>query len=368
MTEEKDKPKYPDENDRLKDGTLPKDPKEGTKTVKEAPRVLTVEQILAASEERAKQAKGKKFCSTGHYLIDRYTGGMQDGDCWLFGAETSFGKSSFAIQLVDVNLKMEKRVLIVSSEDSEELYGDRLMCRRAGLDAKDYRDGNLTKEEWELVARTRASGEPVPVFVDARPHKIERLEAHLNKIVVDQSINLIVFDYLQEFQSTRKHQDERVKFKEIAAVMRRVVKGNKRTGIIMSQLTITPGKKSLDKNNIRESRDVSNAAETILIGYLQDTVVYEKDKNGNDVFVRNSKGDYVYETKDGHEQRVRKILWGEGDRMLLIDKCKRGPRGDRVKLDWDNRTASFKVTKDPEQQRIDDVYDNVTEPDDFEEG
>lgn len=346
-------PHQPDENERLKEGTLPRDPREGAKKVKgeEAARVLTVRQILQASVERAEQAKNRAFCTTGHWQIDGATGGMMPGDCWLMGADTSVGKSSWAIFLADINIKRDKRVLIVSSEDDEALYGDRLMCLRSGVHAQKYRDGDLTDEDWASIRATRDRGEPIPVYCDARENTIEGLEPHLDKIIKEQAIDLIVFDYLQEFRSKRRWQDERIKYKEIAAVMRRIVKRNKKCGLITSQLTMTPNTKTPNKHNIRETRDVSNAAETILIFYIpeQDVKVVGQDSKGN-------------------ETETDEVLFHKGDRVALVDKCKRGPRGGKFLLDWNTDTASFKISRDPkeiEQERIDRTYGNEADPDDI---
>jgi replicative DNA helicase len=221
-----------------------------------------------------------------------------------------------------------------------------LLCRRAGIDAKRYRNGTLDEGEWKAARDTVARGEPVPVFVDARPHKIEKLAPHLDKIIQQQAIDMIIFDYLQEFQSSRRHQDERIKFKEIASVMRKVVKLNKKTGLIMSQLTITSTKKYPDRNSIRESRDVSNAAETILIGFIPEEHIYIKDENDKD---------------------TEEIAYKKGTRVVLIDKCKKGPRGLKFAMPWDELTASFQVVKEPEQQRIDDMADQYADLADNEE-
>ena len=341
----------PDENERLKNGTIPKDPEEGTKTVKgeKAPRVLTVKQILQASVDRAKEAKNRTWCSTGNYYIDEATGGMMPGDCWLLGADTSTGKSSLAIMMVDVNIRQSrddhgqprpgKRILIVSSEDDESLYGDRLMCRRAQIDAKRYRNGTINKEEWAKITSTLARGEPVPVFFDGRLEPIEKIALQLDKIIKEQAIDLIIFDYLQEFRSRFKHQDERVKYKEIAAVMRRLVKKNKKCGLILSQLTMTPGKRLPDKHNIRESRDVSNAAETILILFIPEQDIKDDDTD--------------------------EVIFKTGERVVLIDKCKKGPRGARIGLPWDNTTASFLEVVEPEQARLDRMAETVNMDDDI---
>lgn len=316
--------KHHDENDRAKAGTLPKDPKDGTKVVAEAPRVLSVKELLAASMERALVSRKTDRCTTGHYRLDSITGGFRPGFVWVFGADTSWGKSSFLISIVDENLKAGKRVLIVSSEDTEEVYGDRLMVRRAQVNAQRFRDQRLTREEMARVTGVASSGEQVPVFIDARRWPVELLAQHLDRVIKEQRIDLVAFDYLQEFQSRRRWQDERVKFREIASVMRHVVKSNKRSGIIFSQLTISTETKVPNKHNIRESRDVSNAAEAILIGFEPEQDV--TDKTGQ-------------------------VLVAAGTKCVLVDKIKNGPRGAKVPLQWDAETASFAAVADPELNR-----------------
>jgi len=342
MAEEQDTPppKQPDENDELKAGTIHKDPKANATAVagKDVPRVLTVPQILQASATRAEESKGHKHCTTGNDYIDDITGGLQAGDTWLMGADTSWGKSSWAILVTHLNIKLNKRVLIVTSEDDEALYGDRLMCLRGDLDAKRYRNGRLTKDEWAIVRHTIAAAEPVPVYVDARPHKLEKLVEHLDKIIKQQAIDLVIFDYLQEFQSSGRHQDERVKYKELGGIMRRVVKTNKKCGIILSQLTMTEQTKIPTRRNIRETRDVCNAAETILIGFIPTEHIYKTDAKGD---------------------KTDEIQFHAGERVFLIDKCKKGPRGRMIVMPWDDRTASFKQVIDPEQRRIDALYDDL---------
>jgi len=325
-----------DENDRAREGKLPRDLKADTKPVgkkeDEVARVLTVPQVLRASADRARAAKKRSFCTTGNWFLDDATGGMQGGDCWLLGADTSYGKSSLAVMIVDENLKRSKRVLVVTSEDDEELYGDRLMCRRAQIDAKRYRNGRLSVDEWQLVDRTVAAGEPVPVYFDCRPLVVEKAIPQLDKLIKEQAIDLVIFDYLQEFRSSHRYQDERVKYKEIASQLRRVCKLNKRCGLILSQLTMTAQTKRPNRHNIRESRDVANAAETILVGFIPEEDIKSRDAEGN-------------ETED--------IAHHKGDRLILIDKCKRGPRNLTFDMPWDNDTASFKTVTEPEQDRLD---------------
>src|SRR3954462_5629188 len=84
------------------------------------PRVLTVQDLLTASVLKLREPKGNS-CRSGHAELDKITGGFRPGFTWLFGATTSWGKSSFLIGVVDYCIRDGKRVMIVSSEDTEEI-------------------------------------------------------------------------------------------------------------------------------------------------------------------------------------------------------------------------------------------------------
>jgi replicative DNA helicase len=201
--------KHPDEADRQKSGTLPTDPKDGTKVVAaKVPRVLTVKEILQASRERAMSGTREHTFTTGHYRLDQITGGLRRGFSWLVGADTSWGKSSWLISVADENIKLGETVLIVSFEDTEEVYGDRLMVRRAQVNAMRYRDRKLERPEMDKVLAVEKAAQQVPVFVDARRWNIEDLAPHLEKLIKERNVGIVAFDYIQEIKSAKRWQDE----------------------------------------------------------------------------------------------------------------------------------------------------------------
>jgi replicative DNA helicase len=288
------------------------------------PRVMTVLDLLTASVMKLNEPKDFN-CTTGHYLLDKITGGFRPGFSWLFGATTSWGKSSFLISVVDNNIRAKKRVLIVTSEDAEEIYGDRLMVRRAKVDAMRYRDKKLHDFEREQVDAVLASGEELPVFVDARRYPVEDLVGHLAKVIREHQIHLVAFDYVQEFRSKRRFQDERVKFREIASMLRHVAKDAKIASILFSQLTTSENTKMPTRDNIRECRDMAHAAEVIILGF-EPTDAIEHDG---------------------------KLIAAKGSKCLFVDKVKNGPRNRIVPMRWNNDQASFDTVLDPEQELID---------------
>lgn len=308
----------PDDNDLAMQGRAPKDLEDSTRLMNPTPvggkpRLLTVKELLDASAERALSRKPRGSCTTGVNKLDDATGGLRPGHVWVFGADTNWGKSSFLIMVADENMKKRKRVLIVSSEDDESIYGDRLMVRRSQVNAKRYRDRNLGDEEMARVADVVSEARPDPVFLDARGKPAEQVAAQVKWAIREHSIDIVMYDYLQEFRSSKRYQDRRNEVSEVAAMLREAIKSSGKTGIIFSQITVSADKKYPDKHSIRESRDVSNAAEVIVLGFTPTADITRQD------------GSVVVEA---------------GKKCALVDKAKDGIKG-AVELDWNEEQASF---------------------------
>lgn len=323
--------KQRDDNDLAKAGELPADQAAGAKVIAEGPRVLTVQQLLEEARSRATQPKSSRACSTGNYRLDGATGGIRPGHVWVFGAETNWGKSSWLVMLADVNLRAGKRVLIITTEDDQSIYGDRLMVRRSRVNARRLRDRELTDEEIQRVTNTAAKGEPLPVFLDARGLTAEQTTEHMVELMTVHKIDLVMLDYLQELRIGGRVQDRRNEVSEVASMIRTAIKRCGRAGVIFSQITVDDSKKRPDKHSIRESRDVSNGAEAILLGC---------NVLGNDGAILK--------------------------REILVDKSKDGPKGYTLELQWNPDLACFETQADPDTERAAAVHDSMDGM--FEEG
>jgi replicative DNA helicase len=332
--------KAPDEAQQYQDGNLIEDPKSGTKLISaQIPRVHSMREILTASRINAFSRDPIKSLTMGHYKLDAITGGFRGSFSWVIAADTSWGKSSMVVSIADENIKKGKTVLIASQEDTEETYGDRFMVRRSGVNAARYRDRKLTREEMQAVVEQEAKGEQLPVFMFTKGWKIEDLVPHWLKLIKAEKIDMIIFDYLQEFETKRRFQDERVKYKEIAASLRGVGKVAGIPSIVLSQLTITEKTGIPTRANIRECRDVANAADGILIGF-------EPDKDLTD--------------KEG------RVVVEAGTKCVSVDKCKNGERGRKVPMRWNGHAACFDTVVDPETKRLQDIAGSAGNYDEFD--
>jgi replicative DNA helicase len=321
----------PDESEAHQAGTLPADPRVGTKPVAvDVPRVLTMRELLNFSAEKALNPDPRRSrLTTGHYKLDRITGGYQSGMVWVLAADSGFGKSSDCIKVADENIRAGKRCLVVSSEDSEKLYGDRFMCRRARVDALAYRDGRLSAEDAVKVKKEAAKGELAPTFIYAGGWKLEDLCIHVDRVIKEAKIDWVGWDWLGAFRTKRNYQDERIRMREMAAMMRIVIKRNGVTGCIYSQVTIDDKTEVPTRQNIRDCRDVAHAADVIVLGF--------KLKKAAEI-----NGEHM----------------PEGTRCLIVDKVKDGPTGFRFPIPWDARSACFDTVLDPEAERIKKIIGN----------
>lgn len=296
-------------------------------------RVITVRELLSDAMDRALSRESTGACTTGVHGIDQKTGGMRPGHVWLLGADTSWGKTSCAVMLADVNMARGKRVLIVSAEDAASMYGDRLMARRARVNATRLRDRQLLPREVVAVTDVAAKALPDPVFLDCIGETAEATARKIDMAMREHKIDMVIVDYLQELRSGKRTQDRRNEVSNVASLIRTTIKRANKTGIILSQITVEAAKKYPDKHSIRESRDVSNGAEVILLGFSP----REPIMSGT--------GECIAEA---------------GQKCILIDKAKDGVTG-AVAMKWDAESACFDEIAAP--PHVSDAY-----MDGFEDG
>jgi replicative DNA helicase len=294
------------------------------------PKLRTLKQLLASSAERALGRKPSRGLTTGHYLIDRITGGLKPDDVWLIGADTNVGKSCECVALADENLLAVKRVLIVTSEDGEERYAMRLMCRRARCDAYRYRDHELNDAERARVQAIADAALPIPVYLDARGVTAEETAAQIFYTVREHGIHLVLCDYLQAWRSEHHYQDRPREVGTCARVLIDAMKRSGAAGVLFSQLTIESRTVKPTVHHVRDCKDPGQFSETAM---------------------------FLYELEKGITDKNGKLLAKAGDIAAHLDKVKDGERGKVVPLDFHAETVSFRRVDHPREIPV-EAYDD----------
>lgn len=287
-----------------------------------ASRVVTHREMISSVANDALRDGGGKpsnhVASTQNMPLDVATGGFRRKHVWAFGAATSWGKTSQLVAWADECLLQGKRALIVSGEDSQDMYATRLLARRAQVRAIAMRDGCLNQGERDRVVGAVSESADIPLFLDAIGKHAEAVASEVRSICAADGIDVVFVDYIQAFSAAKRCEDRRNEIAHMARTFTAAIKGSDAAGVIFSQITMKPGQTRPNRDNIRDCRDVSNGAEGVMLGYT--------DKNGR--------------------------------KMLFVDKVKDGPPQFDVTMRWDTDIACFmNITEDD----VPDVPDAVWE-------
>jgi replicative DNA helicase len=84
---------------------------------------------------------------TGFWMLDKLLDGIYPGDLITIGAETSVGKTAFALQILTNMARKGKKVMIYSQEMTAKQNIQRIISRISGVEVKQLRRKDRTTEE-----------------------------------------------------------------------------------------------------------------------------------------------------------------------------------------------------------------------------
>lgn len=230
--------------------------------------VRTMNQTMRAVWDACQPKDDVPRCGSGHFLVDKLIGGYRREMITALAAQTSWGKSSWALAAVEEAHKNGQRVLLVSGEDAEVLYGKRMAARTADISAIRLRDERLTDEEMTKLVLAVSTAQDVPWFLDGRGRSAEFCARAISAILTEEQYDLVIVDYLQTFSA--KAQDRRNEVSKVGRLFSDAIKRGGAAGLLLSQVKRTDGRRP-KKEDIKESGDIENAAEHVLVGWIEET-------------------------------------------------------------------------------------------------
>lgn len=282
---------------------------------------LSLKRLMHAAYTRACEPRSKSTLSWGHWQLDDMTGGIRNGHTAVIGAGTSQGKSSKVIHVTRTNIDRGARVLIVSNEDDDSVYGNRFLASYSGTSAKNIRDHDIDDADYSKMTDVIENAPDAPMFLHVQDMPWERVALLIDQTVLREQIDLVFLDYIQECWCEARYQSRQLELQAVARGFRGIMRRRKRAGIICSQLTgYEPGKPP-SKEMARECKDIINGAEQIVLLYTS----------------------------------------SDGEKMANLDKAKEGQTGI-VTLNWNATSASYeKATRiDQAMAWADDRYDGFS--------
>jgi len=276
-------------------------------------------EMFAAVLDKAKSGAPVSGVNTCHDRLEETIAGFRPKMITVFGARTSFGKSSYAIMVADEALRKGLRVLLVSVEDSEETYGQRFMARRARVNAYNLRGNRCNAGDLKRMTEHTQGAQTTPFFVDAVGWDGPKIAARIREENQAGQLGLVIVDYIQRVGSGARSSDPRISINGSMSAVCDAIKQCNAGGLILSQLKRPEGgnpNKEPDLHDLKESGDIENMAEHVVLGWVTET----------------GEGDAVMQR-----------------RFVKVVKNKDGPVDTRAApIPFDAATASFTTTRPAE--------------------
>jgi hypothetical protein len=229
--------------------------------------VATMRSMYLEVLKRSEKGPERGF-TTGVRELDIILGGLRRGNVTLLAAQTSWGKSSFGVMTTLSNAGTEGRPLVVSTEDQQLMYARRMVSRECRINSIRLRDNKLDMDDLRKLTTAAKEAPDDPIFLDAIGvgKDVEWVAKAISALVHEFGISVVIADYLQRFKTRKQFgPDKKNQTTYIAETLSDAVKNGKAAGLFLSQLKRTD--KEPTTNDVKESGDLENMAEHIVIGW-----------------------------------------------------------------------------------------------------
>ncbi|MCL2614611.1 MAG: replicative DNA helicase, partial [Nocardioidaceae bacterium] len=155
----------------------------------------------------------------------------------------------------------------------------RLLSAEARVSLNHIRNGKMTTEEWERLARNVSRVSSSPMFIDDSPNMtMTEIRAKARRLKQKHDLKLIVIDYLQLMTSGKKVESRQLEVSEFSRQIKLLAKELEVPIIALSQLNRGPEQRA-DKrpmmSDLRESGSIEQDADMVILLHRDD--VYEKE-------------------------------------------------------------------------------------------
>lgn len=212
---------------------------------------------------------------SGFADLDRIFGGFQPGSLNIVAARPSMGKTALAVNIAQFGggaPEVKPPVLIFSLEMAAEQLVQRMLGAEARINIHDLKTGAFPKNAWEDLADGAGRLSQAPIYIDDSS-TLSTLEfrARCRRFKAkNKSLGLIVVDYLQLMNSSRKIENKQQEVAEISRSLKAVARELEVPVIALSQLSRAVESRSEKKpelSDLRDSGAIEQDADTVMLLY-----------------------------------------------------------------------------------------------------
>lgn len=217
--------------------------------------------------------------------LDQLCSGFQPSDFIILAGRPSMGKTSLGLCIgYNAAMKHNIPVGVFSLEMSKEQLAQRVLCAEAKVDQQRLRNGTLDEEDWLKLHETAGKLSKAPLFIDDTPGiSIRQLRAKARQLKAEKGLGLIVIDYLQLLQGSRRSENRQQEISEISRSLKGLAKELQIPVLAMAQLSRSveqrPNKRPV-MSDLRESGSLEQDADMVMFIYRDEYYNPESEKKG----------------------------------------------------------------------------------------
>lgn len=205
--------------------------------------------------------------STPWPQLNGMIGGFREGQLIVIGARPGVGKTAMAMQISTHACEQGIGTVLYSLEMSKIELIHRLICGRAGIDSRRFRQGLISPSERNLLAEWARWLAALPLWIDdSAGSSIASIHAAVRRLKARREIGLIVVDYLGLITTPGRSENRTQEVSQISRGLKRMAKEFGVPVIAPAQLN-----RDSERNNrapslpdLRESGSIEQDADTVI--------------------------------------------------------------------------------------------------------
>lgn len=202
---------------------------------------------------------------TGFRKLDKRSGGLQTSDLIIVAAETSAGKTSFAIKLA---MNCGCPIAFYSMEMKKEQIAARMISIASGVPANEILFSKLDSGQIISIDKGAAKVVNYPVYFDDRStSNIETILSSIRMMKIKYGIKGVIVDYLQILNVNMKGMNKEQQMGDVARRLKNIAKELDIWVIALSQLNRDLQNPVPSLGRLRDSGQIAEAADMVILIY-----------------------------------------------------------------------------------------------------
>lgn len=226
---------------------------------------------------------------TGLQDLDSFLQGLKNSDFMILAARPSMGKTAFALNIASyLSIKKDTPVAFFSLEMSSNQLIHRIFSSYGLIPLFNLKSGNLDDAHTQKLIKVSNKLSQSKLIINDEISNLMSLRSIARKLKRENDIKLIIIDYLQLLEGTRR-ENRNLEISEISRSLKILAKELDIPIIALSQLSRSVESRQVKKpmlSDLRESGSLEQEADIVMFLYREDYYNPEtENKNITDVII-----------------------------------------------------------------------------------